>query len=82
MADTLFLEDDDYAIWCFAAEDGKGTYEASATFERKADFAAGKPLIHGVRHVIKRRFTSQKEAMSAAAQMALLKVKRGEDLGL
>ena len=82
MADVMFLEQSEFSIWCFATEDGKGTFEASATFERKADFRAGKRLIRGVRHVIKRRFTNEKDAIAAAAQMALQKLQRGEDLGL
>jgi hypothetical protein len=53
MASTLFLDEGGYYIWCFAAEDENSKYEASATFERKIDFAEGKTLIPGVRHLIK-----------------------------
>ncbi|HSV80447.1 MAG TPA: hypothetical protein VLK85_14730 [Ramlibacter sp.] len=82
MADVMFLEHGEFYIWCFALEDGKGTIRASATFERRADFTAGKLLIRGVRHVLPRRFTSEKDAIAAALDMALQKVDAGEHVGL
>lgn len=82
MADSMFIEEGEYYIWCSATLELDGGFVASALFERKSDHAAMKTLIPAMRHVIKERFEDPQEALSAAAQMALAKAGHPEEVGL
>lgn len=79
--EDLFLEVGPYFCFVFTSEEAPGKWIAWVTFERKADHAAAKSLIPGMRHLIKAKFASESDARKAAVVMAHEKIEAG-DVGL
>jgi hypothetical protein len=83
MAQPVFVEEGEFFMWCFAEPEADGTWSASVTFERRADFAKGEIHIKGIRHLLDDSFQSEKEGLDAAKNYAFHMANHAaDDIGL